>query len=49
MCWRLHRMAKQGEAGEAEAMRIFHFSITYLTVLFVAMAADVLLANLIRG
>ena len=28
-----------------EAMRVFSYSITYLTVLFVAMAGDVLISN----
>jgi heme O synthase-like polyprenyltransferase len=30
-------------------MKIFHFSITYLTLLFVAMAVDVLVANLVSS
>jgi protoheme IX farnesyltransferase len=38
-----------GEVGGTEAMRLFHFSITYLTLLFVAMAGDVLLRNLIHS
>ena len=40
---------RKEEIGNAEAMRLFHFSITYLTLLFVAMAADVLLRNLINS
>ncbi len=47
MTMRLYQQAKRGEAGEKAAMKIFHFSITYLTLLFVAMAADVLVANLV--
>jgi heme o synthase len=45
----LYAKARRGEeiAG-AEAMRLFHFSITYLTLLFVAMAADVLLRSALR-
>jgi len=36
---RLHRRAVRG-TGEAAPMRLFHLSITYLTLLFVAVAAD---------
>ena len=39
---RLYRHARSGTADVAQAMRLFHFSITYLTALFVAMAVDVL-------
>ena len=39
---RLYRHARRGTADVAEAMRLFHFSITYLTALFVMMAVDVL-------
>ena len=39
---RLYRHAREDTADVAEAMRLFHFSITYLTALFVAMAVDVL-------
>ena len=35
----------QDKADVAEAMRLFHFSITYLTALFVLMAVDVLVRN----
>jgi protoheme IX farnesyltransferase len=49
MCIRLYLQARRGEAGGKEAMRIFHFSITYLTLLFVVMAADVLIRNLVHG
>ena len=49
MTIRLYQSARKGEAGEQAAMRIFHFSITYLTLLFVAMAVDVLVANLVSS
>ena len=49
MTLRLHQLAKRDEAGEKAAMKIFHFSITYLTLLFVAMAVDVLVANLVNS
>ena len=39
---RLYRHAVSNTADVAEAMRLFHFSITYLTALFVFMALDVL-------
>lgn len=39
---RLYRHAIRGTADVSEAMRLFHFSITYLTALFVMMAVDVL-------
>jgi len=39
---RLYRDARADRADAAKAMRLFGFSITYLTLLFVAMAADVL-------
>ncbi len=39
---RLYRHAISDRADVAEAMRLFHFSITYLTALFVVMAVDVL-------
>jgi protoheme IX farnesyltransferase len=46
----LYLKARRGEEiGNAEAMRLFHYSITYLTLLFVAMAADVLIRNLIHS
>jgi protoheme IX farnesyltransferase len=38
----LHR-ARTGAAVEASAMRVFHGSITYLTLLFLAVAVDPLL------
>jgi heme O synthase-like polyprenyltransferase len=40
--FRLYRHAMSDRADVAEAMRLFHFSITYLTALFVLMAVDVL-------
>jgi len=43
--FKLHRDAKSGVADVAQAMRLFHFSITYLTALFVMMAVDVLVRN----
>jgi protoheme IX farnesyltransferase len=42
---RLWGLAQTGEMGGRDAMRVFGYSITYLTVLFVAMAADVLISN----
>jgi heme o synthase len=48
MTARLYIKARHHEAGGPEAMKVFHFSITYLTLLFVAMAADVLLRELIN-
>ena len=39
---RLHRQVRGG--GKARPMRLFHFSITYLTLLFVAVAVDALLS-----
>jgi heme o synthase len=39
---RLYRHAVNDRADVGEAMRLFHFSITYLTALFVLMAVDVL-------
>lgn len=41
-CVRLLQLARAHRAAEKEAMRLFSFSITYLTVVFVAMAVDVL-------
>jgi len=37
--------AREDKADVNEAMRLFHFSITYLTGLFVMMAVDVLVRN----
>ncbi len=42
---RLYRHAKEDRADVGEAMRLFHFSITYLTALFVFMAVDVLVRH----
>jgi protoheme IX farnesyltransferase len=42
---RLWRLARTDRATGKEAMRVFSYSITYLTVLFVAMAGDVLITN----
>ena len=44
MTARLWRLARSDRATGREAMRVFSYSITYLTVLFVAMAGDVLIA-----
>lgn len=41
--YRLYRHARVDKADVGEAMRLFHFSITYLTALFVVMAVDVLI------
>ncbi len=43
--FRLFRHARNDRADVAEAMRLFHFSITYLTALFVLMAVDVLVRH----
>ena len=42
---RLYRHALVDRADVAEAMRLFHFSITYLSALFILMAVDVLVRN----
>jgi protoheme IX farnesyltransferase len=42
---RLHRHARVDRADVAEAMRLFHFSITYLSALFILMAVDVLVRH----
>jgi heme o synthase len=43
--WRLYRHARIDRADVAEAMRLFHFSITYLSALFILMAVDVLVRH----
>jgi len=43
--YRLYRHALGDKADVAEAMRLFHFSITYLSALFILMAVDVLVRN----
>jgi protoheme IX farnesyltransferase len=43
--FRLYRHALNDRADVAEAMKLFHFSITYLTALFILMAVDVLVRN----
>jgi protoheme IX farnesyltransferase len=45
MTARLWSLARTDRATGKEAMRVFSYSITYLTVLFVAMAGDVLISN----
>jgi protoheme IX farnesyltransferase len=42
---RLYQHARNDRADVAEAMRLFHFSITYLSALFVLMAVDVLVRH----
>ena len=42
MAARLWARARADRATAGDAMRLFGYSITYLTVLFVAMAADIL-------
>jgi heme o synthase len=42
---RLYRHARIDRADVAEAMRLFHFSITYLSALFILMAVDVLVRH----
>lgn len=39
-CHRLLHMANAGQSTDKQAMRVFHGSITYLTLVFVAVAAD---------
>ena len=46
MAARLHAKARQDQASGRDAMRLFQYSITYLTLLFVAMAADVFVQRL---
>ena len=48
MTTRLWRLAQLDRATGREAMRVFSYSITYLTVLFVVMAGDVLITNRIH-
>jgi len=43
--FRLYKHARVGTADVGEAMRLFHFSITYLTALFILMAVDVLVRS----
>jgi len=45
MTTRLWALARGDRATGRDAMRVFSYSITYLTVLFVAMAGDVLISN----
>jgi heme o synthase len=45
MTARLWSLARTDRATGRDAMRVFSYSITYLTVLFVAMAGDVLIRN----
>ncbi len=45
MAVRLWRLASRDRASGKDAMRLFSYSITYLTVLFVAMAVDVLVRH----
>lgn len=42
-CWGLYKRAKEQKANKLKAMVVFHGSITYLTLLFVALAVDVFL------
>jgi protoheme IX farnesyltransferase len=42
---RLYRHARVDRANVGEAMRLFHFSITYLSALFILMAVDVLVRH----
>ena len=42
---RLYQHARTDKADVAEAMRLFHFSITYLSALFILMAVDVLVRH----
>ncbi len=45
MAARMFRSARRGVADVSNAMRLFKFSITYLTALFVMMAVDVLVRH----
>jgi heme o synthase len=45
MTTRLWNLARTDRVTDKEAMRVFSYSITYLTVLFVAMAGDVLIRS----
>ena len=45
MATRLWNLARTDRVTGKEAMRVFSYSITYLTVLFVAMAGDVLIGS----
>jgi heme o synthase len=45
MAGRLWQLARSDRATGRDAMRLFSYSITYLTVLFVAMAGDVLIRH----
>ncbi|HUE06805.1 MAG TPA: heme o synthase [Acidimicrobiales bacterium] len=42
---RLWGLAQTGSVSGRDAMKVFGYSITYLTVLFVAMAGDILISN----
>src|SRR5271166_3846260 len=42
---RLWGLAQNGQVTGRDSMKVFGYSITYLTVLFVAMAGDVLISN----
>lgn len=42
---RLYRHARTDRADVGEAMRLFHFSITYLSALFILMAVDVVVRH----
>jgi len=43
--YQLYRLSKVDRADTARAMRLFHFSITYLSALFILMAVDVLVRS----
>ena len=45
MVTRLWGLAQNGTVSGRDAMRVFGYSITYLSVLFIAMAGDVLITN----
>jgi len=45
---RMWGLAQRGEVTGRDAMKVFGYSITYLTVLFVAMAGDILITNLVH-
>jgi protoheme IX farnesyltransferase len=42
MAFKLYQNARTDTADVAQAMKLFHYSISYLTLLFVMMAVDVL-------
>lgn len=48
-CHKLHKLAQEEKATSRTAMTVFHGSITYLTVLFIALAIDPFVGNAVMG